>query len=286
VTKPHLSREACRSCGGALTVHEEARGGFCAKPACRHASLRRGIALLQRDIARREEAAAAVLKQRVAEACVTIIPSLGLAGPESPAVATVPATSKSVVKLPRRRKSQFRRQLASIVAESVKQSAASPAPSLPEEELPAAAQFGEETPAMRDGCATCRGHCCRLGADRNAFLDALTLRRYMTAEPGQRPRDIIRAYVDRIPELSVAGSCVFHGAAGCTLPRRMRAAICNGYHCDGLKQIQGLLEDTRIRKILIVATTETDVVRWNVHDRMGDPGGPAGRSTGGEGAAG
>jgi hypothetical protein len=265
MVKPHLSRARCDICGGPLTVHEEVRGRICAKPSCRSAALQREVARRERETERERALAAALLKQRVREAFDTLIPPLGRSGRAAPPIALVPAASQPLVKLSRRRRSAFRRHLASVVTEAFEQSADSPA-ALPAEELPMAAQFEDETSTVRAGCATCRGNCCRYGADRNAFLDALTIRRYLAAHPTRQPRKVVQAYLDRIPETGVRDSCVFHGESGCTLSRRMRAAICNIYHCDGLKEIEALRADPQVREILIVATTETDIVRWSRYD--------------------
>lgn len=256
-----------------MTVHEEVRGGVCAKSSCHQAAL-------ARRIVRDRESVAELLERQYAHARNSLLPALGLAGPIPAAVAIVPATSEPVVKLPRERRIRFERHLAQLMKELVERAAAGTDEQLPEDESPGAAQFDDEPRALQDGCATCRGDCCRHGAYRQAFITVLTLRRYMAARPQLRPRDVVRAYLSRIPGKSVRESCVYHGATGCTLPRQMRAAICNQYHCDGLQKIQGLLEAPGTRKVLIVATTATAVVRWSVHDRNGDAAATAGRPPG------
>jgi len=250
----------CNVCGGVLTVHEEVRGGCCAQPACRHTAL-------MREIQRREELEAALLAQRIAEVKAGVVASLGLT-PCRVAVAVVPASERRLVGLPRKRRAAFRRHLAGVIAESIQVEADAAAPAPGEDELPAASHFIEETRAVRDGCATCRGYCCRLGAGNNAFLDVPTLRRYRALNPDLRPRRILDEYMSRIPETSAENSCVYHGASGCTLPRQMRAAICNVYHCGGLDRMQAPLADPGISTILIVAATESAVVRSTVHDKV------------------
>jgi hypothetical protein len=55
--------------------------------------------------------------------------------------------------------------------------------------------------------------------------------------PGLSDTALIRAYVSAIPDRGVIGSCVFHGARGCTLQRDLRAELCNSYYCNGLLDI-------------------------------------------------
>ena len=229
------------------------------KPDCR-------LIALRREIRRREEQDAALLAERIAEVRAGIVTSLGLP-PERIAIAVVPASERRVVKLPRKRRAAFLRQLARVIAESIRADSDAAAPPLADDELPGAPQFGGETSAVRHGCATCRGYCCRLGADNNAFLDVPTLRRFRSLHPDLRRRRILDEYMSRIPETSAEGSCVYHGASGCTLPRQMRAAICNNYHCGGLERMQGTLAEPGITKVVIVAATESEVVRSTVHDR-------------------
>jgi hypothetical protein len=54
-------------------------------------------------------------------------------------------------------------------------------------------------------------------------------------------RAAVAAYVARVPAATVPGSCVFHGADGCGLPREMRSDTCNRYLCDGLVELRAEL---------------------------------------------
>jgi len=245
----HPSRNVCLICHGPITVHHEARNGVCDQPRCKKESLLRWIA-------RRRQGAAAALRQKVLEHRDAVAKSLGLNDTDALAVAMVPANTRPTVKLPHRRKRWFRNGLAKLLAEIREQRLRSVVQPLPAEEFPSASQFGEELPYVLAGCTSCRGHCCRLGGTR-AFLDTLTLQRYGEAHPRLSLRDVLRAYMKKLPERSVQGSCVFHGEKGCTLPRAMRAAICNTYHCKELKDLQRL----SAKAVLIVAAGDGAVVR-------------------------
>ena len=46
--------------------------------------------------------------------------------------------------------------------------------------------------------------------------------------------EIVSGYVGRVPDRGYAGSCIFHGEKGCTLPREWRSNVCNTYFCGNL----------------------------------------------------
>lgn len=95
---------------------------------------------------------------------------------------------------------------------------------------------GDEDALTRAACTACRGHCCKYGED-HAFIRPATLRRYHREHPELTSAQVVDAYVALVPARSVAGSCVFHGREGCTLPRRMRSDVCNRYVCDDLERV-------------------------------------------------
>jgi hypothetical protein len=99
----------------------------------------------------------------------------------------------------------------------------------------APAELGsEQQEILRAGCSACQGHCC-LGGGEHAWLDERTMARVRREQPELSPRALIAAYVRQIAEVSYAGSCLFHGIAGCTLDATLRAALCFDYYCDGLR---------------------------------------------------
>jgi hypothetical protein len=86
----------------------------------------------------------------------------------------------------------------------------------------------------RTGCATCQGFCCK-GGGEHAYIDERTMARVRRDHPELDARGIIRLYTDALAPLAYRGSCLFHGPAGCTLPRPLRAELCNSYYCNGLR---------------------------------------------------
>jgi hypothetical protein len=223
---------------------------------CQQLSCKR--AALLRELRARREAAAAALRVQVAEHHLQTTRRAGV-DPESVSYARVPASEQRGVRLPRRRKLEFRKHLLNVIRE-----AQSTPVDVPEEEQATAGQFVAEPNIVKAGCSSCRGHCCRLGAT-HAFLDAVTVHRYMAWNPRMKPAGILAAYLKKIPKTSVEHSCVYHGVRGCVLPRSMRAAICNTYHCDGLKDLQAKLLEAPHKPILIVAATDEKVVRSTIY---------------------
>lgn len=91
-------------------------------------------------------------------------------------------------------------------------------------------------------CTVCQGGCCTNGSN-NAYLSVETLLRYGRSNPQYRPRHVLAAYLDRIPEKSYADSCIYHTQSGCNLPREMRSDTCNQFLCSPVtrfcRQVKG-----------------------------------------------
>lgn len=82
-------------------------------------------------------------------------------------------------------------------------------------------------------CTLCKGWCCKGGGD-HAYLDEQTMARVRRDRPEQEARAILKLYIENVPRDGYAGSCLFHGAQGCTLTRSLRSDVCNSYFCAGL----------------------------------------------------
>jgi hypothetical protein len=91
-----------------------------------------------------------------------------------------------------------------------------------------------EMPEVATGCALCRGFCCRTGGNE-AYLNPKTLARVWTERAHLTVDDLVAAYVDAVPDLAFEGSCIFHAADGCSLPRDMRSNVCHDYQCTPLR---------------------------------------------------
>jgi hypothetical protein len=85
-------------------------------------------------------------------------------------------------------------------------------------------------------CAACGGHCCRNGKD-TAYLDAADLARVRRSVSHRTDDALVAAYVAAVPVEAYAGSCIFHTAHDCNLPREMRSQVCLRYLCWPLRDM-------------------------------------------------
>lgn len=167
-------------------------------------------------------------------------------------------------KLPERRRQRYRAHLLRIIAE------AQALPPLPPSAPPVTSR--PLTPVAADGkappkaaipsnlpgrlCGLCGGGCCPSGGD-TAYLSAATLQRVMTQQPDLQADQLLDAYLVWLPGKPQTDSCVNHGERGCTLPRTLRADICNDYVCESLARVESALEASQSTpitqiKILVV----------------------------------
>jgi len=93
-----------------------------------------------------------------------------------------------------------------------------------------------DTPGAAAACAVCGGHCCRKGGD-TGYLDADDFVRIRRTLPQLTDRQIEAAYVAAVAGETYEGSCIFHTAKGCSLPRALRSRLCLAYYCLALKNV-------------------------------------------------
>jgi hypothetical protein len=103
---------------------------------------------------------------------------------------------------------------------------------------------------VRAGCATCQGFCCK-GGGEHAYIDERTMARVRRDRPDLDARGVIRLYLAALAPGAYQGSCLFHGPAGCTLPRPLRAELCNSYYCNGLRDF--LRRGDEPKQVMVVA---------------------------------
>lgn len=149
------------------------------------------------------------------------------APPDTPL--SVPAYRGQLAPLPSDRRKAFLSHLKSIIKEAL----------LPPEKRRPARLTPPISPALLEvaakACAVCSGHCCSKGGT-HAYLDEDSIRAIMRNDPALTPRALINRYIAHLPANSFALSCVFHAAAGCTLPRNLRGQLCNSFYCTPLSR--------------------------------------------------
>lgn len=243
----------CKVCGRPLS-DRELPAQVCAALDCQHAA----IAEVARHKRERNEACYEALRKQALELRNQAANSFGIQEPESFPVAVIPASMVKITHLPEKRRHEFRDYLTQLISQAV----ASPsAPSAASDSTPPAAQDPRLLAVLGKGCACCKGSCCQSGGFTHAYLTLETIRRYRAAHPGQRPREVLAAYLDAIGNQTYAGSCVYHQADGCSLPRAMRADICNQFFCGGLLELQQKLLSTGLLRSFVVAATDDAIQR-------------------------
>ena len=260
----------CVVCGRPLSAGELPTQA-CATPACQRAAVAdrarhiyeqnqaRDAALIQQEIQR-----ATQLRDRVMSA-------FGLREPDMFPLVVIPASTARIVNLPKRRRRAFRDHVDSLVSQA---DGLSEAPLATEESTSPLAVLASEVGAiLGKACACCKGFCCGGGGD-DAYLNVETIRRYRAANPDQRPSEVLAAYLERVGGRTVEGSCIYHQADGCALPRAMRADICNRHFCKALLEFQRDLpakgpiraffvaaSDGAVRTAALVSETQMLIVR-------------------------
>jgi len=197
----------CAVCSTPLSFHQQWAGNICDDWRCRWTRLNREME------AHREEA----------------VRVLGVKQPEAYRPVVVPYRPGFIEKLPGRRRTDHLKFLIGFAIQAVQEGVDSA-------ESGGRPQSDGESPGAPAAavCAICEGACCHR-AGNHAFLDAAAVARFTAVHGNKNSSSIVDTYAAYLPARSFAGSCVYHTADGCVLPRSLRADICNAYRCSGLK---------------------------------------------------
>jgi hypothetical protein len=215
----------CVICGRRLS-HRESVARLCGSLECVHE-----LGEPARERQRQEDAAR---KQRAGELRDRRARGVDLDEPETYWPTVLPANRRRITNLPVRRRRAFRDHLNRLITEAAESRASSPGQEvLPVVPAPSEPVVPGLPVVLGRACAVCQGYCCESGKN-HAYLTVATIRRYMAQHPELRPRDVLAAYLSRVGNKTFSGSCVFHQAGGCNLPREMRGDMCNQWYCRGL----------------------------------------------------
>ena len=230
--------QRCGVCERPLTVAERA-AGVCAALECRRAWVterrrdtlqRAAAARAERTRASREAFDAEAGRERTARARAVGLPEAAAAAYP---VVPVPSFTGRTGRLPAVRLRRLRAHLEDVIAGAMRLRAGGAGAPPPQSEPPPPALAA----VFARACTHCRGFCCRHGGE-HAYLREDTMLRYLDAHPDATADDVLAEYLGHLGPRSYRGSCVYHGAHGCTLPRTLRADLCNRYLCDGLKELR------------------------------------------------
>lgn len=251
------NRKACAICGVPLTVHEVVRGDVCGHPSCQQTRLRQQLQTAAEQ--RRHSMQLAARQQQHVLADQTAVPA------EPAPIVLLPANPRPLVNLPAKRKRRFRdyftRSLSTAAARRAGQRARHAADPYEEGENPFPMVTDPDTlSALGHACGICRGLCCEQGGE-HAFQRPEVVRQFMDRHPQSRPRDVLRAYLSRLPAVSYRDACVFQGRHGCVLPPEMRSPTCNEYLCEGLREIHRVSLQTGKSRVFVAAVAAGVPVR-------------------------
>lgn len=119
----------------------------------------------------------------------------------------------------------------------------------------------EQSELIRRACTTCEGCCCRLGYQNTSYIKPSTILRYRFEHPTASPEAILADYAAQIAAEAYEDSCVYHGSAGCTLPKEMRSDMCDEYLCYGIKDMLIQFETRPQTMGYVVATDEQEILK-------------------------
>ena len=224
----------CRICGKPLSFHQQVSGRICSDWRCKSA-------MLDREMDAHRQAAAAVT---------------GVRHPESYPMVVVPDDPADIDRLPPWRKQAHLNFLYDLGVQAAAINSdgngifSEPDPIRPDPPDAMASRV----------CAVCMGACCHMGKT-HAFQDVATIRRFMTRSGIHNPLQMVYAYFAWLPENAVIDGCVYQSEQGCTLPRWMRADICNAYRCNGLEQAERMINMHDATRLCVVVRENNRIAR-------------------------
>ncbi len=248
----------CVVCGATLTVHQQVTNGTCADRQCRWQKLKQDISREAHDIE--------AIRQNARRVCGNIATARDIANPESMPLGILPSNERRLTNLPAGRYRVFRDYLTDSISRAAVMRYGVPDPieqQGAEESLPD--RTPRETAVLAQACTLCRGECCVAGGE-HAFLRPGETLRYMLAHPNKRPRHILADYLGYLAPKTFEGACIYQGLAGCTLPRSMRASLCNAHHCRPLCELYIELRRTEASLAFLAATSDGKIMRTAIAD--------------------
>lgn len=245
----------CGVCGVPLS-YAERRFKTCMKLACRSQELaisRRPAFEAQQKLANEARQKLIEDEQREQERLAlelrsTVAAQRGISDPERYDILALPSMRRRLRQVSARRKRGLREHLQGLVAPTSAQDASAPAlaASAPDEPASIHARVSSQS------CGSCRGFCCTNGGNRNAYIDAGIVARYRAEHPEHSASEVVDAYINRVGDRAYQDSCLYHGPAGCTLPREMRSDTCNNFYCASLTAFRSHAADATETSLFVV----------------------------------
>ena len=255
-TTPKHAR--CTLCDRPLLTGRELTDRVCASETCQRRHFIATARLVERQ--RMEALLAHARVRRAAEAA-----AVG-EDPERFPIVVIPSFPERRTRLPAPRRKAFAANLARQIALAFERGPDAAPPV--ETDAPPAPDVAA---ALGAACATCRGHCCRHGGER-AYLGADRMQRHLAEHPEHGPDDVLNAYLVHVGRHTIDGSCVYHGARGCTLPREMRSDTCNRFYCGPLHDLKRALATDGPPRAFLASAEGSEVGRTRFIGARAQPG--------------
>jgi hypothetical protein len=246
----------CRICSRPLSIQDGFRG-VCAAPECRRAV----VADQAREQHQQRMQQERILREQAARLREQVTDRFGVRESDTFQLAIIPAAVHRMTRLPARRRREFREYLVKLIDRALALPLTPAVDPDPAADSDSSLREARLQAASGSACACCQGSCCRGGAHVHAFLTLDTLRRYRALNPDQSSRQILAAYMRRVGGETCEGSCVYHRADGCGLPREMRADTCNDFYCNGLREFRACVPATGSVRGFFVATADDKIIR-------------------------
>ena len=242
----------CAFCGDPLPLAQAMLSTICRKSSC---------------LARRDHKKIEAHRQRKRQACDRLTDRIFdrmaeryHAGADGVARVRVPVNTQSITMLSEKRKRRFRDHLQKMISNAFAGLLAGNSFGPIYRQPTKHTMTAEQQSKLGAGCTTCRGYCCQAGQD-HAFIDESVIQRFVRANPGIRPRQVLAAYLSRLGWRTYDASCLYHGDTGCTLPRAMRSNTCNNFQCEQLEALLERLKRAPTDTFSFIAGTEEQPIR-------------------------
>ncbi|MCL6269327.1 hypothetical protein M3P05_05130 [Sansalvadorimonas sp. 2012CJ34-2] len=118
-------------------------------------------------------------------------------------------------------------------------------------------------------CSACRGNCCLQGKDTHAYLQRVTLKRVMD-EFGLNKEQLLKRYLDQIPDKSMERGCLYQADNGCNLDEQLRADICKDYFCESMITMMNHHNRVMPGRNLVVSEDSNKVMAVKILDTNGE----------------
>lgn len=257
----------CQKCNERLSNVEYFRSPFCEKPNCQRAKAQhyleeKKIKILTEVTAEVSQAFEKFKQQNHTTKVKGVdLNLINVKSIESTHLSILPVNTNPLIKLTKKRKSEFLLHLETLYIDITEKRP--PSTKVYAEQLNPPLT-NEESVLLGKACATCMGECCSLGKE-HAFQDTASLSYYLNNQSKELTLDeLTQLFSQYFPIKSYKNACVFQSKTGCTLPSELRSFTCHNYRCPSLRSYhqETLNNDKEIT--IAAATKEKEIKKISI----------------------